>query len=108
MSCRDVITKRGRESALMSEDGIKGRERMAIRILFFANSSPEFAFARGRLPPYYKRDMGQQHRVRVKRRRRVAYLERKKAAAKAAPVRREMPKAAKSKTKKQAPAAEES
>jgi hypothetical protein len=52
--------------------------------------------------------MGQQHRVRVKRRRRAAYLERKKVAAKAAPVRREMPKAAKSKAKKPAPAAEES
>jgi hypothetical protein len=51
--------------------------------------------------------MGQQHRVRTKRRRRVAYLERKKAAAKVAPVRREVTKApAKAKAKKQpAPAA---
>jgi hypothetical protein len=44
--------------------------------------------------------MGQQHRVRVKRRRRLAYLDRKKAAAKAAPVRREAPKT-KAKPKKQ-------
>jgi hypothetical protein len=52
--------------------------------------------------------MGQQHRVRTKRRRRVAYLERKKAAAKAAPVRREVTKPAKAKTKKQpAPAAKD-
>jgi len=50
--------------------------------------------------------MGQQHRVRVKRRRRVAYLDRKKAAAQAAPVRREAPKP-KAKPKKQvAPAPE--
>jgi hypothetical protein len=45
--------------------------------------------------------MGQQHRVRTKRRRRAAYLERKKAAAKAAPVRREVAKATKVKPKKQ-------
>jgi len=52
--------------------------------------------------------MGQQHRVRVKRRRRSAYLERKKVAAKTATPRRELPKpAAKAKSKKQAaPAAE--
>jgi len=49
--------------------------------------------------------MGQQHRVRVKRRRRAAYLDRKKAAAKVAPVRREMPKPTKAKPKKQAAAA---
>jgi hypothetical protein len=48
--------------------------------------------------------MGQQHRVRTKRRRRAAYLERKKTAAKAAPIRREMPKATKAKPKKQAAA----
>jgi hypothetical protein len=52
-----------------------------------------------------ERDMGQQHRVRVKRRRRTAYLERKKAAAKVAPVRREPPKK-KTKPKKQAAPAE--
>jgi hypothetical protein len=46
--------------------------------------------------------MGQQHRVRTKRRRRAAYLERKKTAAKAAPVRRETPKPTKAKAKKQA------
>jgi hypothetical protein len=46
--------------------------------------------------------MGQQHRVRVKRRRRAAYLDRKKAAAKSAPVRREAPKPSKAKPKKQA------
>jgi hypothetical protein len=44
--------------------------------------------------------MGQQHRVRVKRRRRVAYLDRKKVAAKVAPVRREAAKT-KAKPKKQ-------
>jgi len=48
--------------------------------------------------------MGQQHRVRVKRRRRAAYLDRKKSAAKTAPVRREPPKATKAKPKKQAAA----
>jgi len=51
--------------------------------------------------------MGQQHRVRVKRRRRTAYLERKKIAAKAAPVRREAPKPTKAKSKKQAAASAE-
>jgi hypothetical protein len=51
--------------------------------------------------------MGQQHRVRVKRRRRAAYLERKKAAAKVAPVRRETPKPTKVKAKKQPAAAPE-
>jgi hypothetical protein len=50
--------------------------------------------------------MGQQHRVRVKRRRRIAYLDRKKMAAKTAPVRREPPKT-KAKPKKQAPATPE-
>jgi hypothetical protein len=50
--------------------------------------------------------MGQQHRVTVKRRRRIAYLDRKKAAAKAAPVRRETPKP-KAKPKKQAAATPE-
>jgi len=44
--------------------------------------------------------MGQQHRVTAKRRRRSAYLERKKAAAKAVPARKEAPKA-KAKSKKQ-------
>lgn len=44
--------------------------------------------------------MGQQHRVKVKRRRRAAYLDRKKAAAKVAPVRLEAPKK-KAKAKKQ-------
>jgi hypothetical protein len=52
--------------------------------------------------------MGQQHRVRVKRRRRAAYLERKKVAAKAAAPRRELPKPAKPKSKKQAAATAES
>ena len=55
------------------------------------------------LVPSYRRDMGQQHRVRTKRKRRTAYLDRKKAtaAAKAPPVRRETPKPAKAKAKKQ-------
>jgi hypothetical protein len=44
--------------------------------------------------------MGQQHRVRVKRKRRLAYLERKKVSRRVA--RRETPK---TKTKKQAAAA---
>jgi hypothetical protein len=35
------------------------------------------------LPPYINRFMGQQHRVKVKRKRRKAYVERKRAAAKA-------------------------
>jgi hypothetical protein len=47
--------------------------------------------------------MGQQHRVTVKRRRRKAYSERKKARAKAAPARREV--APKSKPKKATAAA---
>jgi hypothetical protein len=49
--------------------------------------------------------MGQQHRVRTKRRRRIAYLERRKTAAKAAPVRRETAKPTKGKAKKQTAAA---
>lgn len=53
-----------------------------------------------------ERVMGQQHRVRVKRRRRSAYLDRKKVAAKAAPIRREVPKT-KAKPKKQAAPAPE-
>jgi len=69
---------------------------MAIR---FARSQ-DFAL-RGQPFHPIERVMGQQHRVRVKRKRRGAYLDRKKAAAKAAPVRREPPKA-KAKTKKQA------
>jgi len=51
--------------------------------------------------------MGQQHRVRVKRRRRAAYLERKKVATKTAAPRRELPKpTAKTKTKKPAAASD--
>lgn len=54
-----------------------------------------------------ERVMGQQHRVRVKRRRRSAYLDRKKVAAKAAPVRKEAPKTkAKTPKKQVAPAPE--
>lgn len=48
-----------------------------------------------------ERVMGQQHRVRVKRRRRSAYLDRKKVAAKAAPVRKEAPKTKAKTPKKQ-------
>jgi len=58
-----------------------------------------FALRQHSLRPI-ERLMGQQHRVRVKRRRRIAYLDRKKIAAKAAPVRREVPKT-KAKPKKQ-------
>ena len=46
--------------------------------------------------------MGQQLRVRVKRRRRGAYLDRKKLAAKAAPMRRETPPPVKAKPRKKA------
>ena len=49
--------------------------------------------------------MGQQHRVKIKRQRRRNYLDRKKAAAKVAPIRREAPKT-KAKPKKQATATE--
>jgi len=52
--------------------------------------------------------MGQQHRVRVKRRRRSAYFDRKKVAAKVAPVRKEVPKTKARQPKKQvAPATPE-
>jgi hypothetical protein len=64
-----------------------------------------FALRRPTFRPI-ERVMGQQHRVTVKRRRRIAYLDRKKAAAKAAPVRRETPKP-KAKPKKQAAATPE-
>jgi hypothetical protein len=75
----------------------------------FSPSGPAFRIARFSLPSY-RRDMGQQHRVRTKRKRRTAYLDRKKAAAaaKAAPARREPPKPAKTKAKKQPAAAAES
>jgi hypothetical protein len=62
-----------------------------------------FALRRFYFPPI-ERHMGQQHRVRVKRRRRANYLDRKKAAAKAAPARREVPKT-KAKPRKQTAAA---
>jgi hypothetical protein len=66
----------------------------------FSNTVALFALRRPGFRPI-ERVMGQQHRVRVKRQRRVAYLDRKKAAAKAVPVRREAPKP-KAKAKKQA------
>jgi hypothetical protein len=65
----------------------------------FRGAATLFALRRPGFRPI-ERVMGQQHRVRVKRRRRVAYLDRKKAAAKAVPVRREAPKS-KPKAKKQ-------
>jgi hypothetical protein len=65
----------------------------------FSERPPSFALRRHSFRPI-ERVMGQQHRVRVKRRRRIAYLDRKKVAAKAAPVRREAPKI-KAKPKKQ-------
>lgn len=51
--------------------------------------------------------MGQQHRVRAKRRRRLAYLDRKKQAVKAAPVLREAPRPKTKAKKTAAPAAPE-
>jgi hypothetical protein len=74
--------------------------RIAIAFARWSSASGYFALRRQSFHPI-ERGMGQQHRVRVKRRRRSAYLDRKKAAAKAAtPVRRETPKA-KAKPKKQ-------
>ena len=70
-----------------------------------AEQRPFISVARIWLSPYRPR-MGQQHRVRTKRRRRLAYRDRKKVAAKSAPARRETPKA-KSKPKKAAAAAAE-
>ena len=90
---------------LASPSCMRLRWRIAIA---FARAIPlaavYFALRRHAFHPI-ERDMGQQHRVRVKRRRRSAYLDRKKAAAKAAaPVRRETPKS-KAKPKKQPAAA---
>ncbi|MDP9003313.1 MAG: hypothetical protein M3N12_00825, partial [Verrucomicrobiota bacterium] len=86
------------------------KESDGAHVLFYAarsidgnpirQRSQDFAL-RGQPFHPIERVMGQQHRVRVKRKRRGAYLDRKKAAAKAAPVRREPPKA-KAKTKKPA------
>ncbi len=59
----------------------------------FLFSCSLFPVARDELPSYRKRFMGQQLRKMVKRRRRISYLERKKAKAKAAaPAKRETPK----------------
>jgi len=81
-----------------------------------ASINDNICFPSGRPPLYFalrrhtlrpiERLMGQQHRVRVKRRRRIAYLDRKKMVAKAAPVRREVAKT-KAKPKKQAAATTE-
>ncbi len=81
---------------------------MAIRFAAKAVSAPRlyFALRRSGFHPI-ERVMGQQHRVRVKRRRRSAYLDRKKVAAKAAPVRREAPKTKAKQPKKQAAPAPE-
>jgi hypothetical protein len=73
--------------------------RFADQELIFGGSQLYFALRRHSFRPI-ERVMGQQHRVRVKRRRRIAYLDRKKVAAKAAPVRREAAKT-KAKPKKQ-------
>jgi hypothetical protein len=78
---------------------------MAIRFADFQTYVAYFALRRQLFHPI-ERVMGQQHRVRVKRKRRSAYLDRKKAAAKAAPIRREAPKT-KAKPKKQAAAPSE-
>jgi hypothetical protein len=74
--------------------------RFAVRERDFRTRSAYFALRRQPFHPI-ERVMGQQHRVRVKRKRRSAYLDRKKVAAKAAPARREAPKT-KAKLKKQA------
>jgi hypothetical protein len=64
-----------------------------------------FVVARRDHPSYRERLMGQQHRRTVKRRRREAYLERKKAKAKAAAPAAKREPAAKPKAKKPASAA---
>jgi hypothetical protein len=89
-----------------------GKNEIAFQPLFYAVAAflairfdpsrqvtPYFALRWHRFRPI-RRVMGQQHRVRAKRQRRIAYLDRKKMAAKAAPVRREAPKV-KAKSKKQ-------
>ena len=62
-----------------------------------------FCIALTHHPPYRERRMGQQHRVTAKRRRRRAYLDRRKQTAKVAPVLRETPRP-KAKSKKTAAA----
>jgi hypothetical protein len=79
--------------------------QLAMRLTQSLLAGSYFALRRPLFRPI-ERVMGQQHRVTVKRKRRAAYLDRKKAAAKAAPIRREAPKT-KAKPKKQvAPTAE--
>jgi hypothetical protein len=73
------------------------------RLGFSQPPSSYFALRRFYFPPI-ERHMGQQHRVRVKRRRRANYLDRKKAAAKAAPTRREVVPKTKAKPRKQSAA----
>jgi hypothetical protein len=80
-------------------------DAIAIAIARRAALSAVFAVAPCEHPSYRKRCMGQQHRRTVKRRRREAYLERKKVKAKtAASTRRETTAAPKGKSKKAAPA----
>jgi len=75
-----------------------------LTALSFGPAAVYFALRRRCFRPI-ERLMGQQHRVTVKRRRRRDYLDRKKVAAKVAPIRREAPKT-KAKPKKQAAASE--
>lgn len=79
---------------------------MAIPFATESGAVLYFALRRSSFHPI-ERVMGQQHRVKVKRRRRSAYLDRKKVAAKSTPVRKEAPKTkAKSSKKQAAPAPE--
>jgi hypothetical protein len=104
MSVFGGITEKGERNQFAGTlSSIQTGARMAIGFAGpsgFRWAAGLFALRRPGFRPI-ERVMGQQHRVRVKRRRRVAYLDRKKAAAKAAPVRREAPKP-KAKPKKQA------
>lgn len=81
----------------------------ALVAIPFARNVGAFAYFALRRFSFHpiERVMGQQHRVRVKRRRRSAYLDRKKVAAKAAPVRKEPPKTKAKQPKKQATPAPE-
>jgi hypothetical protein len=72
---------------------------LRVSLAIWKSRPAAFRVAPAVLQLYRKRFMGQQHRVRTKRKRRLAYLERKKTAARAP--RRET---AKTKVKKASPA----
>src|SRR5688572_1480232 len=71
ISCRDVITKGGNGKATKNRQRMQRRTLLAIsfkgRAAFFVRWGG-FRVARF-LVPSYRRDMGQQHRVRTKRKR---------------------------------------